>query len=145
MTNSRRDPIDYQILIADGSGLLAETSRANRREEKPLMLHCKDCEYFVRGESGQVGFRCDPFSTIKEPECLVKWQLIKASETARQMDRMVKAYEATIKMYEKLAPLQEKMFRQMEREIDDLDETERGTYEQEDEDEDYQDPEDLIK
>ena len=89
------------------------------------MLQCNQCEYFTRGESGQVGFRCDPFSTIKEPECLVKWQLIKSSETARMMDRMAKAYEATIQMYEKLAPLQEKMFRHMEREIDEIDEADR--------------------
>ncbi|MBN1344288.1 MAG: hypothetical protein JXQ73_16495 [Phycisphaerae bacterium] len=110
------------------------------------MLQCKDCEYFVRGESGQVGFRCDPFSTIKEPDCLVKWQLIKISETSRQMDRMVKAYEATVQMYEKLAPLQEKMFRHMEREIDDMDETERWKYEHgdDDEDDDDQEPDDRI-
>jgi hypothetical protein len=88
------------------------------------MLQCNECEHFTRGEGGQVGFRCDPFSTVKEPECLVKWQLIKSSETARLMDRMARAYEATIQMYEKLAPLQEKMFRHMEREIDDYDETE---------------------
>lgn len=99
------------------------------------MLQCNQCEYFTRGEGGQVGFRCDPFSTIKEPDCLVKWQLIKQSETARQMDRMVKAYEATVHMYEKLAPLQEKMFRHMEREIDDYDETESWKQPEDDEDE----------
>ncbi len=99
------------------------------------MLQCSQCEYFVRGEGGQVAFRCDPFSTIKEPECLIKWQLIKTSEGARHMERMVKAYEATVKMYERLAPLQEKMFRHMEREVDDLDESESWKYNEEDEEE----------
>jgi len=51
-------------------------------------------------------------------ECLVKWQLIK-------LDMMVQSYQATVAMYRRLAPLQEKMFRHMEREVDDLDEADR--------------------
>lgn len=82
------------------------------------MLQCSECEFFVRGPGGQVSFRCDPFTNIKEPECLQKWQLIKT-------ETMVRAYQATLDMYRRLAPLQEKMFRQMEREIDDIDEAER--------------------
>jgi len=107
------------------------------------MLQCSQCEFFVRGPGNQVGFRCDPFSTIKESECLIKWQLIKAGELAHHMVRMVQAYEATVKMYERLAPLQEKMFRHMEREIDDYDEAEQWKYgsleegEEEDEEEDH--------
>ncbi len=81
------------------------------------MMQCSECEFFVRGPGGQVGFKCDPFGTIKEPECLVKWQLVK-------LDLMVQSYQATVAMYRRLAPLQEKMFRHMEREIDDLDEGE---------------------
>jgi hypothetical protein len=106
------------------------------------MLQCSQCEFFVRGPGNQVGFRCDPFSTIKEPECLVKWQLIKSGEVARQMDRMVRAYEATVKMYEKLAPLQEKMFRHMEREIDEYDEAERWKYVDTNDDEEVEGDED---
>jgi len=98
------------------------------------MIQCKDCEYFVRTDTGQIGFRCDPFSTIKEPECLIKWQLVK-------LDMMVRAYQATVEMYKRLAPLQEKMFRQMEREIDELNEAERWKYGA-DEDEDEEDEED---
>ena len=79
------------------------------------MIQCSQCEYFQRGPGGTVAFACDPFSTIKEPECLVKWQLIK-------LDTMVRAYEATVQMYKRMAPLQEKMLRQMEREIDAVDE-----------------------
>ena len=40
----------------------------------------------MRGPDGQLGFRCDPFSTIKEPECLAKWHLVK-------LDMMVRAYQ----------------------------------------------------
>ncbi len=95
------------------------------------MIQCSECEFFVRGPGGQVGFKCDPFGTIKEPECLVKWQLIK-------LDLMVQSYQATVAMYRRLAPLQEKMFRHMEREIDDLDEGEswkQGSGDSEEEDE----------
>jgi hypothetical protein len=91
------------------------------------MLQCSQCEYFVRGPAGQAGFRCDPFTNIKEPECLQKWQLVK-------LEMMVQAYQATIAMYNRLAPLQEKMFRQMEREMDDLDESEQWKRTEEDED-----------
>ncbi len=80
------------------------------------MIQCSNCEHFTRGAGGQVVFRCDPFSTIKEPECLTKWQLIK-------LDMMVQAYQATVEMYRRLAPLQEKMFRHMQREIDDIEDS----------------------
>lgn len=92
------------------------------------MIQCSQCEYFIRGPGGQIGFKCDPFSTIKEPECLAKWQFVK-------IEAMVQAYQATIEMYRRLAPLQEKMFRQMQREIDDIDEADKWKY-QDDEDQD---------
>jgi len=85
------------------------------------MIQCADCEHYVRGPQGQQGFTCDPFSNIKEAECLTKWQLIK-------LDMMVRAYQATVQMYQKLAPMQEKMFRHMEREIDDVEETDQWKY-----------------
>ncbi len=88
------------------------------------MIQCSECEFFSRGPGGQVTFRCDPFSTIKEPECLSKWQLLRTSELGQKLDRMVAAYEATLEMYKRIQPLQEKMFRQMEREIDDIDDAE---------------------
>ncbi len=83
------------------------------------MIQCHDCEYFSRAPDGQISFRCDPFSTIKEPECLAKWQLLKLGETTLKIDRMVRAYEATLSIYQKLQPMQEKMFRHMERELRD--------------------------
>ena len=93
------------------------------------MIQCKDCEFFKRGEDGQIAFGCDPFGNIKEPECLVKWQLIKTNQ-------MVAAYQATLEYYHKLAPMQEKMFKVMEREIDDMNEAEKWKVDVEDENED---------
>lgn len=88
------------------------------------MIQCKDCEFFRRHENGRTSFACDPFGTIKEPECLTKWQLIK-------IDQMVQAYHATLRYYDRLAPMQEKMFRVMEREIDDLNEADRWKFDEE--------------
>jgi len=82
------------------------------------MINCRDCEHFIEDDSGQVRFACDPFKNIKEPECLAKWQLIK-------INQMVAGYQATLDYYQKLAPLQEKMFKVMEREIDDLNEADK--------------------
>ena len=36
------------------------------------MIQCKDCEFFRRNEAGEIAFACDPFSNVKEPECLAK-------------------------------------------------------------------------
>lgn len=93
------------------------------------MIQCSECEFFSRGPDGKPVLRCDPFATIREPECLAKWQLLK-------IDTMVRAYQATLEMYERLAPLQEKMFRHMEREIDEAEEADAWKYNEDDEDED---------
>jgi len=85
------------------------------------MIQCTNCEHHFRGPAGQIGFNCDPFSTIKEPECLVKWQLIK-------LDMMVRAYQATVEMYRRFAPLQEKIFKHMQRELDEQDELDHWKY-----------------
>ncbi|MBI4581606.1 MAG: hypothetical protein HY718_18050 [Planctomycetes bacterium] len=89
------------------------------------MIQCSECEHCVRGPDGQTGFTCNPFSTIKEPECLIKWQLIK-------LDLMVRAYQATVEMYKRLAPLQEKMFRHMQKEVEEMDEADSWKYEPDD-------------
>ena len=91
------------------------------------MIQCSACEHFSRGGGGQVRFTCDPFSNIKEPQCLTKWQLIK-------IDLMVQAYQATVAMYKKLAPMQERMLRQMEQEMEDVDEADQWKYGLNDED-----------
>lgn len=92
------------------------------------MIQCEQCEFFRRGPDGQAVFTCDPFGTIKEPECLAKWQLAKISQ-------LVGAYQSTLDYYRKLAPMQEKMFKVMEREIDDISEADRWKVEEEADDE----------
>jgi hypothetical protein len=79
-------------------------------------------------------FSCDPYANIKEPECLAKWQLIK-------IDRMVAAYEATLAMHERMAPLQERMMRHMERELDEAEDADRWKFL---DDEDEEDDEDVV-
>lgn len=100
------------------------------------MIQCSDCEHFVRGPNGQAAFRCDPFSTIKEPECIAKWQLIKSSELTQKVDRLVTAYEATLNIYRRMQPLQEKMFEHMEREIRENEDAESWKLDPEEDDED---------
>ena len=90
------------------------------------MIQCSECEFFHCSPGGQASFSCDPFRNIKEPECLAKWQLIKLEVLAR-------SHQATLDMYRRLAPLQEKMFRHMEREIEDQEDADSWKYEQDDE------------
>ena len=85
------------------------------------MLQCQDCEFFDRTPDGMPILRCDPFSNIKAPECLQKWQLL-------NLQRIVRAHEATIAVYERLAPLQEKMMKHIEQEIDEIDDADRWKY-----------------
>ncbi len=107
------------------------------------MLQCRDCEFFHPGpNAGKTGlsggdpafpepsqFTCDPFSTIKEPECLMKWQLVQLTTVAR-------SHQATLDMYRRLAPLQEKMFKHMEREIDEADDADSWKSPEDDEPDD---------
>ena len=93
------------------------------------MIQCQDCQYFSTAHDGAVLLRCDPFSTIKEPECLHKWQVVK-------LDALTQAYQATVEIYRRLAPLQEKMMRQMEREIDEMDQADRWKLGLDDDDDD---------
>lgn len=78
------------------------------------MIQCEQCELATKDAAGRIILRCNPLTNIKEEACLQKWQLIK-------IETMVQAYQATIQIYQRLAPLQEKMFRHMEREVEDMD------------------------
>ncbi len=89
------------------------------------MLQCQECEFFRKGPDGSPRLTCDPFATIKEPECLMKWQLL-------QLQTIARSHQSTLDMYQRLAPLQEKMFRHMEREIDEAEDGDRWKYENED-------------
>lgn len=99
------------------------------------MIQCEECEHFNRGPDGEISFSCDPFKNIKEPECLTKWQLIK-------INQMVASYQATLEYYRKLAPMQEKMFKVMEREMDDMNESDKWRVD-DDEDDDENENEDT--
>ena len=92
------------------------------------MIQCKDCELCETEPDGKKTFKCDPFANIKEPECIAKWQLIR-------LDMLVASYQSMLRWYGKLAPIQDKLFRYMEREIEDIDESERWKLPSEDEDE----------
>lgn len=104
------------------------------------MIHCKDCEFFVKMPNGTFQLRCNPFATIKEPECLQKHQLMR-------LDFLVRAQQATMAQYKKMAPLQEKMFKHMERELQDRDDADNWKYEFDDEelDIDEDDPNNPFK
>jgi hypothetical protein len=79
------------------------------------MIQCKECEFCKIEGDGQVQLKCNPFTNIKESECLLKWQLLR-------LDLMTRAYMMTIAEYRKIAPLQEKLYRRMSREMEEMDE-----------------------
>ena len=97
------------------------------------MIQCDQCELCETGPEGQRVFKCDPFSNIKEPECLAKWQLLR-------LDMLVASYQNMLKWYGRLAPLQDKIFKYVQREISDIEESESWRLEPEEEpDEDQND------
>ena len=93
------------------------------------MIQCKECEFCEIGDDGRRTFKCDPFVNVKGPECIAKWQLIR-------LDMLVASYQGMMKWYEKLAPLQDKMFKYMKREMEDMDESEQWKIDDEDENDD---------
>ena len=94
------------------------------------MIQCKDCELCDFGPDNQRHFRCDPFANIKEPECLQKWQLIR-------LDMLVASYQGMTQWYGKMAPLQDKIFKYMQREINDIEETDSWKLSDDDLDDTY--------
>jgi len=90
------------------------------------MIQCKDCDLCEIGPDGRRIFKCDPFTNIKEAECIAKWQLIR-------LDMLLGSYQQMLKAQEKFAPLQEKLFKFMKREIEDMDETEQWKIDEENE------------
>jgi len=83
--------------------------------KRARMIQCKECEFCKIEGDGQVQLKCNPFTNIKESECLLKWQLLR-------LDLMTRAYMMTIAEYRKIAPLQEKLYRRMSREMEEMDE-----------------------
>lgn len=82
------------------------------------MIQCRDCEYYSQDEHGMRSFKCDPFENIKEPECLQKWQILR-------LDFLVSQYQSMLISQQKMAPMQEKLFKYVKRELDDIDEADR--------------------
>ncbi|MBC8482112.1 MAG: hypothetical protein H8D47_05545 [Planctomycetes bacterium] len=80
------------------------------------MIQCKDCEFCQISPDGKRIFKCDPFINIKEPECIQKWQLIR-------LDMLLASYHGMLKFQQKMAPLQDKIFMYMKKEIDEMDES----------------------
>ncbi len=80
-------------------------------------------------------FKCDPFSTVKEPECIAKWQLVR-------LDMLLASYQNMLKSHGRLAPLQDKIFKYVQREINEMEESDQWKLDQEEEggDEDQNNP-----
>ncbi len=94
------------------------------------MIQCKDCEFCEITPENQRTFKCDPFITVKEPECILKWQLIR-------LDMLAASHQATLRWYEKLAPMQGKLFKYMKKEIDQMDESENWKVDEDNDDGPY--------
>jgi len=92
-----------------------------------IMIQCKDCEFCEMGAGNHRTFKCDPFVNIKEPECIAKWQLIR-------LDMLLVTYRGMQQWQEKLTPLQNKILKYMEREINDIDETDKWKVDDEEQD-----------
>jgi len=88
------------------------------------------------GPGGKRTFKCDPFTNIKEPECIAKWQLIR-------LDMLLASYQGMLKWYGKLAPLQDKIFKYMQREINELDEADQWKLDDDEQEEDEEEEEDI--
>jgi hypothetical protein len=90
------------------------------------MIQCIQCELCEVGPDGRRTFKCDPFSNIKEPECLAKWQLIR-------LDMLLASYQGMLRWQRQMEPLQKKMMKFVEREINDIDESDKWKLDDEDE------------
>ncbi len=93
------------------------------------MIQCAQCDLCEMGPDGRKVFKCDPFSNIKEAECIAKWQLIR-------LDMLLASYQSMLKWYSKLGPLQDKMLKYVQREINEMEESEGWKFEPEEPDED---------
>lgn len=80
------------------------------------MIQCKDCEFCEITKDDKKTFKCDPFTNIKEPECIGKWQILRLNMLCAQ-------YGSLLSWYQKMGPMQNKIFKYIQREIDDVDES----------------------
>lgn len=98
------------------------------------MIQCKDCEFFEEEPGGRRLFKCDPFLNIKEPECLAKWQIMR-------LDMLLANYRGVVVQQQKMAPMQQKIMKYIERELNDLDESDKWKFgDDPEQDQDFEDP-----
>lgn len=90
-----------------------------------IMIQCKDCEFYRQEPDGRRIFLCDPFNNIKETECIAKWQLLKT-------DLLLQAFARMNAFQSRMGPLQDKIFKYIKREIDDIEETDSWKYDDDD-------------
>ncbi len=100
------------------------------------MIQCKDCEFSEIDPVGKRAFKCNPFTNIKEPECIAKWQLIR-------LDMLLASYQGMQKWYGKMAPLQDKIIQFMQREINELDDADSWKVDDDEPEEDLGEEEDI--
>ena len=91
------------------------------------MIQCHECEFYEAAPDGRRIFNCDPFKNIKEPECLLKWQLLR-------LDMLLAGYRGMSAWQSKMAPMQDKILKYIKREIEDIDESEKWKIDDEGED-----------
>ena len=91
------------------------------------MIQCKDCEFFKIDHDGRRTFACDPFTNIKEPHCLAKWQLLR-------LDMLLATYHSMTAWQQKISPMQDKIFKYIKRELEDIDDAEKWKFNGEDDD-----------
>ena len=82
------------------------------------MIQCKDCEFYEESPEGRRIFKCDPFKNVKEPECLTKWQILR-------LDMLLAGFQGMTSFQQRIAPMQDKIFKYVKRELEDLDESDR--------------------
>lgn len=80
-------------------------------------MNCEDCELYDPDPLGNPGFRCDPFNNFKEEACVHKWQVF-------LLGQLLANYESASNFQRRIAPLQEKMFKMVSREVEDFEEGE---------------------
>jgi hypothetical protein len=88
-----------------------------------MMIQCVDCEFYSVMPDGRRAFQCDPFVNIKEPECLQKWQLFR-------LDMLVSGFQSMALFQQKMAPMQEKLFKYVKRELDDIEEADSWKFDE---------------
>ena len=91
------------------------------------MIQCAECEFFEIDANGRKMLKCDPCTNIKEPECLAKLQLFR-------LDMLIVSYQNTLASQRKFAPVQDKLLKYVQRELEDMDEAESWKVDDDDED-----------